>query len=131
MNEEARNTPEEAEADRPVPIIRGPLIAQVLGRIDVEGHKPIRNPSANNTRWVFDVHTKEGKPLVVYLLDYRSGRREFPDLMSFGFTPTNQTAYKAQPVIRDEEGVLHIETLPTDEAATFRVFVDVMHTATR
>jgi len=132
MNEEAQGAeaPEE-ETPTPTPIVRGTTVSQILGRLQIKELKPLAKPAANNTRWVFDVKTKDGKSLHVSLIHFNSGRVCDPDVMSFTATPTNRAAYKAQPVIREDDGALVIETEETPDYATFRVFVDVMHSATR
>lgn len=131
MNEKQQGAPAPEEGATPTPIVRGTVVSQILGRIDVADLKPSKSPAANNTRWVFDVKTKDGDALTVHLLDFRSGRLLRPDVMSFSFTPTNRAAYAAKPVIREQKDGLVIETEKTSDYATFRVFVDVMHSATR
>jgi hypothetical protein len=134
MNDEAQGAQapeEEGETTTPTPIVRGATVKQILGRIEAGGMKPSGKAAANNTRWVFDVKTKDGEPIQVKLRHYNSGRLCDPDVMSFTATPTNRAAYAAKPVLAEEKNGLRIETEKTGEYATFRVFVDVMHSATR
>lgn len=133
MNEEVTTPPAPGgEADTPVALVKsGASIAQILGKIYSEEIDPLGSPAANNTRWVFDVTTQDGKQISVKLLDFRSGRGLAPDVMSFSFAPSNRVAYQAQPVLKEEEGKLLIDTLRTEKSASFRVFVDIMHSATR
>lgn len=122
----------EENGDAPVSLVKNPVsLAQVLGKIRSEGAELLGSPAANSTRWVFDVATDSGKQIAIELLDFRSDRPLNPDVMSFSFTPGNRAAYKAQPVLREDGGMLIIDTLKTEETAVFRVFVDVMHSATR
>lgn len=126
----------DTEAPPAAPAADWPRLRQVLGRVSAEGVKIVGKPAANNTRWVFDVGVSpdRGEDITVLLTDYRSGRVLEPDLMSFSVTPTNRLAYDVKPVLYDDHGALRICTESVERSsgyATFRVAVDVMHSATR
>lgn len=112
-----------------------PLVTQVLGRIEAPGARIEGKPAANSTRWIVNVASVSGDVVELFLLDYRSGRRISPDLMSFNVQPLNEACYDAKIVPHEGVGSLVISTGDVRHEGViwvhYRVQIDVMHSATR
>jgi hypothetical protein len=109
-------------------------VTKLLGRIALEEGVIIKGePMDNNTRWVFDVETKDGKPVVIQLLEPRNGDPLPVELLSFSLGHMSAAASQAEAwgEPREKDGQLVIHTKATEEVATLRVFIDVMGSAHR
>jgi hypothetical protein len=109
------------------------LIKPLLGHIEVINGAldADSKPAANNTRWIFDV---EGAPpsgsFKIRLLDNRARRPLALDLFACVMTAKSDAFYAAKPHFRVEDGVLVIRHAEPP-ACSYRVMLDVMHSATR
>jgi len=109
-----------------------PLIRPILGRVsaDIEIDDSAK-PASNNTRWVFDVENGVGD-IAIQLLDPHSGRVIHPDLMSLSLLPRSESFYAAKPFVKDiDGGSFTIQHAKNALACSYRVAVDVLHSATR
>lgn len=107
-------------------------ITPVLGRISVQGARLIEAPSRNNsTRWLFDVDGSSKTPIVVQLLDPRSGLPVKPDLVSGSLLPRSAMFFEACPFLDTLDDGKLVLIHATDAVCRYRVCVDTMHTATR
>jgi len=108
-------------------------VTQVLGVVEAPGFDVVGKPAANSTRWILDVESVAGADVKLSLLDFRTGRRVFPDLMSYTVTPLDADCYDAKPFAIEGPGSLQIRTRPLqgDVIIHYRVQIDVMHSATR
>jgi hypothetical protein len=108
-------------------------VKPLLGYISVTGATLDDNkPAANNTRWIFDVDgtIDEGGGVKLQLLDVRS-RRPLPlNLFACVMTARNSHFYDARPHFNIEHDVLILRHA-APVACSYRVMLDVMHSATR
>ena len=109
------------------------VVTQVLGRVAAPSSRVEGSPAANSTRWIVDVECVPGEDVELLLLESRSGRRLYPDLMSFSITPLDADCYDARPFAIPGSGKLVIRTriLALPARIHYRVTLDVMHSATR
>jgi hypothetical protein len=119
------------EEDATLTVVKNMTLTQILGRVMVDNKKTnlAGKPAENNTRWVMDVDTDGKEPMVLQLLQFRSSAPVNPDLLSFSIAPTSPEAWSAQPWAQVEGGRLTVHT--REKACSFRISVDVMHSATR
>jgi hypothetical protein len=129
-------------------------VTPVLGYISVEGGTLEEAKPANNaTRWIFTVEgaLQRDGCLVVTLLEPRNKKPIKPDIVSCSLLPLTGDFYEARPFILplaegepgtialkhagtqflgppNEQGPTTVQAIPP---CTYRVQVDIMHTATR
>jgi hypothetical protein len=131
MNDEQQQENPLSSEEKPLAAVKSMTLTQILGRVLVDNEKTnlAGTPAENNTRWVMDVDTDGKDPIVLQLLQYRSSAPVRPDLLSFSIAPTSEAAWKAQPWVKVEGGKLTVHTREIE--CSFRISVDVMHSATR
>lgn len=124
-------------------------ITPILGIVLIKsgGDLEKAKPANNNTRWIFDVEGALEEPLVVQLVEMRTGKELSPDLVACSFLARSSQFYDAQPFMAEQVGglvtIVHGHNIPamTKEEAEirpirgvpcrYRVMIDVLHTATR
>jgi hypothetical protein len=121
------------EEDGVLVIPRLVRITQVLGRLSVTGASlsEDRQPAQNSSRWVFDIEGKTGTDIEIKLLEYRSGRPLFHELVSPSLTPLCSAFYAAKPFFILEPGRITLRTEKTSETCAYRVSIDAIHSTTR
>jgi hypothetical protein len=112
-------------------IFNKPLLKPILGRISSDVEVDVASKTAsNNTRWIFDVENAFGD-IAVQLLDPRSGLPIYPDMMSMSLLPRSASYYEAKPFVAliacGDFTLRHAK----DTVCSYRVAVDVLHSATR
>jgi hypothetical protein len=98
-------------------------------------------PAGNSTRWIFDVDGALAGDLVVQLMHFRYKKPIKTDLVAVSFLPRSPSFYDAKPYMAAQEGglitVRHSGIIPmaTEHVkaieCSYRVMIDVLHTATR
>lgn len=124
-------------------------VTPILGVVAVMsgGELSPEKPAANNTRWMFDVGGAMDEPLILQLVEMRTGRNLTPDLLSCAFLPKSASFYDARPFLYEQVGGLvtidHMSSVIADAdrmegrkdrasvSCFYRVMIDVLHTATR
>jgi hypothetical protein len=102
---------------------------------------PDAKPAGNSTRWIFDVDGALAGDLVVQLMHFRYKKPIKTDLVAVSFLPRSPSFYDAKPYMAAQEGglitVRHSGIIPmgTEHVkaieCSYRVMIDVLHTATR
>ncbi len=117
-------------------------VTQVLGGIRVGAQNVLieGKPAGNSTRWLFDIESVAKGPLVVpheivleiQLLDPRSHKAPVVfDVLSCALTAKDTAFYSARPYYETKDDSTLILRFNAVPAVSFRVAVDVMHSATR
>ena len=109
-------------------------LEEILGVVATADAKVVGKPKANNTRWIFDLSlSTHDRILGVSLLDWRSRRKIYPDIMSWSISPLNPAAHDAKPCgeHNTETGDFIIRVLEIPGVKNMRVSIDVLHSAHR
>lgn len=122
-------------------------VTPILGIVEIgQGGELVEaKPAGNSTRWIFDVDGELADELVVQLIEMRVKRPVVTDLIACSFLPRSLAFYDAKPFMAEQIGGLitirhggvipmatefdkePVKTIP----CSYRVMIDVLHTATR
>lgn len=120
--------------DSPVVLVpKRSQVTPVLGRIEVHNADlSSTHPKNNSTRWIFDVEGRLDTPVIVQLVDSRSGHPLRAHLIAGSFLPRSPEFYVGRPFIQElDDGKLVLTHTDTSVSCRYRVCVDTMHSATR